>query len=70
MTPVARHPAVETQIAGVGQPVGDVVRRDAPGRPFDLGVQLRIPPDVVGIDRDADLGGRRRERSHQSFRLA
>ena len=54
--PVAGHPAVEAQVAGVGQPVGDVVRRDTPGRPLDPGVQLRVPPDVVGVDRDADLG--------------
>src|SRR4051794_19038864 len=53
---VAHHAAVEEEVAGRHEPIADVMGEDTPGgaRAGDLVHQLRIPPDVVDVDGDAD----------------
>ena len=36
------------------EPVADVIGQDAPGAARDLSRQVRVPPDMIGVDRDAD----------------
>src|SRR4051794_11779139 len=52
---VAHHAAVEEEVAGRHEPVADVVGEHAPAAAtHDLSRQLRIPPDVVDVERDAE----------------
>ncbi len=62
---VAHHAAVEQQSRGRHQPVADVVREDAARRAGarDLSAQLRVPPDVIGVDGDADVVAQLSQRS-------
>ena len=58
--PVAHHPPREQGVGRErGDPVADLVARDptAPACPADLVVELRVPPDVEGVDDDADGRG-------------
>ena len=51
---VAHHAAVEQQVARRHQPVADVIGEDALAGARDLRGQVRVPPDVIDVDRDAD----------------
>ena len=63
---VARHAAVEQQILGRHQPVADVIGEDALARARDLARQVRVPPHVIDVDREAQSRRRagRRDRWH------
>src|SRR5262249_6179396 len=49
---VAHHAAVEQQIGGGHQPIVDVVGEDVFPGARDLLREVRIPPDVIGVDDD------------------
>ena len=52
---IAHHAAVEQQVGRRHQPVADVEAEDALGSgTLDLLRQVRIPPDVIAVDRHAD----------------
>ena len=66
---VADVAAAEQGVGREGQdPVADLVADDPVARPGDVGQQRRVPPDVVGVDDDADRVGR--ELGGQVERLA
>src|SRR5260370_7180300 len=50
---VAHHAAVEQQIVGRKEPVIDVVGEDFFSGARDLAFKVGVPPDVIGVDRDA-----------------
>jgi hypothetical protein len=54
--PITHHAAVKQQIARWYQPIADVIRKNAIAQPGsrDLPCEVGIPPDVVGVDCDAD----------------
>ena len=52
---VAHHAAVEQEVAGRHQPVADVEGVDAlAAGAGDLGVDFRVPPDVIDVDGEAE----------------
>src|SRR5712671_8086839 len=51
---VAHHAAVVEHVTGRHQPVADMVADDALAGARDLARQVRVPPDVIGVDRDAE----------------
>src|SRR5437879_2587375 len=51
---VSRHAAIENEIAGGHEPIADVIGKNAPARARDLPRQIRVPPDVIDIDGEAD----------------
>ena len=54
---VAHHAAIEQQIGRRHQPVADVERQQAvrvAARALDFAFEVRVPPDVVDVDGDAD----------------
>ena len=56
---VAHHAAIEQQVGGRHQPVAEVKRHQAsgvPARALDLALEIRVPPDVIDVDRDAEAG--------------
>jgi hypothetical protein len=60
--PVADVAAAEEGVGGQRQdPVADLVADDPLPRARDVGQQGRVPPDVVGVDDDADGVGRELE---------
>ena len=54
------QPTVQQQILGRRLPVADVIREQGPGlaAALDLGLQRRIPPQVIHVHGDADVGRR------------
>src|SRR5262245_7712723 len=56
---VAHHAAVEQEVACRHQPVADVIGEDSVARPRDLPFEIRVPPDVIGVDRHADAVAQR-----------
>src|SRR5215831_19796372 len=50
---VAHHAAVEQQIGGGHEPIVDVVGEDVFAGARDLPFEVRIPPDVIGVDGNA-----------------
>src|ERR1019366_7570790 len=55
---VAHHAAVVEKVRGRHQPVADVERQQAVfSRAFDLRQQIRVPPDVIDVERDAERAG-------------
>ena len=54
---VAHHPAPGEHVRGGGEPVGYVVAGDSSLGALDQGVEMGVPPDVVGVDHHAHVGG-------------
>ena len=51
---VARHAAIEDEVAGGHEPVADVVSQDAPAATHDLPRQIGVPPQMIDVNCDAD----------------
>src|SRR5262249_50294566 len=49
----AHHAAVEQEVGGGHQPVVDVVGENFFSGARDLALEIGVPPDVIGVDRDA-----------------
>src|SRR3546814_2145845 len=45
-------------VGGRHQPIADVEGQHAFGRPLDLRLQLRVPPDVINVNSHAEKIGR------------